>query len=46
MVVSILGVPFRGVKDIHALVEVYPPPDFFVVHLDFATCKPHHCSIC
>jgi hypothetical protein len=41
MVVSTLSVPFRGVGDIHAFVEVYFPLDFFIVHLDFATCKPY-----
>ncbi len=41
-----LGVPFKGVRDIHALVEVYSPLDLFIVHLDFATCEPHHYSIC
>ncbi len=51
MVVSTSGVPFRNPKDIHALIlqafmEVYSPPNFFVVHLDFAIGEPHHCSIC
>ncbi len=46
LVVLTLSVPFGGVRNIHAFVEVYSLSDFFVVHLDFVTCGPHHCSIC
>jgi hypothetical protein len=50
MIISTLSVPFKGARDIHALtlqalVEVYYPPNFFIIHLDSAIGELHHCSI-
>jgi hypothetical protein len=50
MTISTLSVPFKGAKDIHAftlqaLVEVYSPPNFLIIHLDSIIGELYHYSI-